>query len=76
MRKRTAVPADKRPIQPLALSVEEAGHALGVGKDKIYHLIKFKGLPVIDLGEGREMLRVPVEGLKKWLEKQEKSSVA
>lgn len=57
------------PIKPqkLTYSVAEAAEALGVGKSKMYQIIKIKGFPVIMVGNRR---LIPIKALERWIDEQ------
>ena len=54
-------------IQPLLLTVPQVATLLGIGKSKVYVLIKTKGLPCVRVGD---VIRVPRAKLQQWIEQQ------
>lgn len=48
----------------LAITVEEAARAIGIGRSKAYELCATGEWPTIRIGRA---VRVPVEGLKQWV---------
>lgn len=55
--------------EPLAVSITEACHLIGVGRSKLYELIAAKDIPLIKLG--RKSL-VPVASLRTFIESKAK----
>ena len=55
--------------EPLAVSISEACHMLGIGRSKLYELIAAKDVPLIKLG--RKSL-VPVASLRAFIENKAK----
>jgi excisionase family DNA binding protein len=55
-------------VQPQYLSIPEVAIMLGLGRTKVYDLIKHEGLPVARFGD---LKRVPVAKLQRWLEQRE-----
>lgn len=53
--------------QKLTLSVTEAAKRLGVSRTTMYHLVKIKGFPTVQIGN---RVLVSVKGLEKWVEEQ------
>lgn len=51
-------------MNKLTLTPEETAKQLGIGKNKVYELIKQNTIPNIRIG--RKLL-IPVENLEKWL---------
>ena len=67
-RSTTATPRIARPrIPKLALTVREAGEALGLSHRSVQDLIAAQALPIVRCG--RRVL-IPVEGLRAWLRQQ------
>ena len=54
-------------MEPIAISVVEAGKLLGVSQAKAYQMAHMEGFPVVKVN-GR--LLVFVEGLRDWMRKQ------
>lgn len=55
-------------MEKKVMSVEEMAVALGLGRSKAYELVHaIDGPPVIRIGR---CIRVPVDGLSEWLERQ------
>ena len=55
-------------MEKKVLTVEEMGAYLGVGRTSAYELVHAEnGPPVVRIGR---CIRVPVDGLKAWLERQ------
>lgn len=50
-------------------SVTEVAKILGIGRSKAYELVASGEIPSIRFGE--RLLRVPLDGLNKWLKEQE-----
>ncbi|RLP28386.1 helix-turn-helix domain-containing protein [Mesorhizobium sp. YM1C-6-2] len=57
--------------EPLAVSITEACHLLGVGRSKLYELIAAKEIPLIKLG--RKSL-LPVASLRAFIENKAKEA--
>lgn len=53
--------------QKLLLTVKEMAEILGIGVTYAYRLVNTKGFPVLRLGP--RQIRIPFEGLKRWIEK-------
>lgn len=51
----------------LAITVEEAARAVGIGRSKAYELCATGKWPTIRIGRA---VRVPLDGLKQWVEEQ------
>ena len=51
----------------ILLSTDEAATAIGVSRSKVYELIASGAIPSVRIGAS---VRVPVEQLKAWIEKQ------
>jgi excisionase family DNA binding protein len=60
-------------IQPHYLSIPEVAILLGLGRTKVYDLIKHEGLPYVQFGDLR---RVPLAKLQHWLEQREQQNSA
>ena len=54
-------------MERLTMSVEEMGKQLGISRPTAYALANSKDFPVLRLGRRKV---VPVDGLKRWVEKQ------
>jgi excisionase family DNA binding protein len=54
-------------VEKFLLRPDEAAHALGVGRSKLYTLIAAGSLPSIRVGHS---VRVPVGALREWIEQQ------
>lgn len=54
-------------VERMLLKPAEAAEALGIGRTKLYSLLKAGVLPSVKVGAS---LRVPVQGLKAWTEDQ------
>jgi excisionase family DNA binding protein len=52
---------------PAVLTVEQVQSLLGISRPKAYELVSTAGFPTIRLGRA---IRVPREGLVRWLEEQ------
>jgi len=64
----TTIPRIARPrIPKLALTVREAGEALGLSHRSVQDLIAAQALPIVRCG--RRVL-IPVDGLRAWLRQQ------
>ena len=55
-------------MDKLVLRVVEAAEALGVSRAKAYEIVAAGEIPSIRLG--RTSVRVPVEALRKWIDRQ------
>lgn len=53
--------------QKLTLSVTEAANLIGVSRTTMYHLVKMKGFPTVQIGN---RVLVSVKGLEKWVDEQ------
>jgi excisionase family DNA binding protein len=51
-------------IEPLLLRAEEAQEILGLGRTKVYELIRTKELPSVKIGGS---VRIPLDELKEWI---------
>jgi excisionase family DNA binding protein len=60
-------------ILPQYLSIPEVAILLGLGRTKVYDLIKHEGLPVAQFGD---LKRVPLAKLQRWLEQREQQDSA
>jgi excisionase family DNA binding protein len=60
-------------ILPQYLSIPEVAILLGLGRTKVYDLIKHEGLPVAQFGD---LKRVPIAKLQKWLADREQQDIA
>ncbi len=58
-------------IEPLLVRVEEAERILGLGRTKIYELIRTGQIASVKAGTAR---RIPMAALKKWVEDQQKKA--
>ena len=54
-------------VQPLAVSIKDAGKMIGVGRTKMYDLIENMGLRSVKIGRLRMIL---VEDIHSWLRQQ------
>jgi len=59
--------------QPLLLNVSQVSAKLGLGRTKVYELIKQEGLPVVRFGRA---VRVSAVSLQQWIERREKQSIS
>jgi excisionase family DNA binding protein len=57
----------------LLLTIAEVSTMLGVGRTKVYALIRQDGLPTVRLGRG--ILRVSLTSLQKWIQQRENQSI-
>jgi excisionase family DNA binding protein len=57
----------------LLLTIGEVSTLLGVGRTKVYALIRQDGLPTVRLGRG--ILRVSLTSLQKWVQQREDHSI-
>lgn len=73
-KRREQTPYEPAPA-PRLLTVLQVADALGVGKDTVYNLIKYKGLPTISVAiEGtRKKLRISVSSLNTWIKEHEQA---
>ncbi len=53
-------------MEQLAYRIEEAAERIGISRSKCYELIAQGDLPHLKIGKS---LRVPVDGLRKWIER-------
>ncbi len=51
-------------IEPLLLTIPQVAAMLGLGRSKVYDLIREEGLPTAKFGTA---IRVPAEELKQWV---------
>src|SRR5436305_14907709 len=51
-------------VEPLLLTIPQVAAMLGLGRSKVYDLIRDEGLPTAKFGTA---VRVPAEELKKWV---------
>jgi excisionase family DNA binding protein len=54
------------PIEPMLLTIPEVAAKLGLGRSKVYDLIRDEGLPIVKFGTAA---RVPVKELEQWVTK-------
>jgi excisionase family DNA binding protein len=54
-------------MEQLLLRPVEAAEVLGLGRAKVYQLIRDGGLPSVRIGKS---VRVPAERLRQWVERQ------
>lgn len=59
--------------QPLLLTISQVAKMLGLGRTKVYELIKEEKLPVMYFGRA---VRVSPTSLERWLERREKQSMS
>jgi len=51
-------------VEPLLLTIPQVAAMLGLGRSKVYDLIREEGLPTARFGTA---VRVPAEELKRWV---------
>jgi excisionase family DNA binding protein len=51
-------------VEPLLLTIPQVATMLGLGRSKVYDLIREEGLPTAKFGTA---IRVPAEELKQWV---------
>jgi len=59
--------------QPLLLNVSQVSAKLGLGRTKVYELIKQEGLPVVRFGRA---VRVSAVSLQQWIERREQQGIS
>lgn len=59
--------------QPLLLNVSQVSVKLGLGRTKVYELIKQEGLPVVRFGRA---VRVSAVSLQQWIERRERQGIS
>ena len=64
-------PPESGPV--LLLTIPQVAKALGLGRTKVYELIKYEGLPTVPIGTA---IRVSITSLQKWVEDHEQRPVA
>jgi excisionase family DNA binding protein len=52
------------PIEPMLLTIPDVAMKLGLGRTKVYALIRDEGLPVVKFGTAT---RVPIKELEQWI---------
>jgi excisionase family DNA binding protein len=52
------------PVEPMLLTIPEVATKLGLGRSKVYNLIRDEGLPTVKFGTAT---RVPVKELEHWV---------
>ncbi len=52
--------------EPLLVDVREAGRMVGLGRSKLYELIRDGSIPVVHIGRA---VRIPVEGLQRYVDR-------
>jgi excisionase family DNA binding protein len=57
-------------VERLLLKPSEFAEAIGVSRSKAYEILASGSIPVVRLGGPTGTIRVPVDGLKKWLAEQ------
>ncbi|CAN5591171.1 hypothetical protein BH23CHL4_BH23CHL4_30680 [soil metagenome] len=58
-------------MEPALIRVEEAAKFISLGRSKTYELIAAGEIPVVRIGRS---VRVPVEGLRTWVRRQEEEA--
>ena len=58
-------------VQPLMLDILEVAESLRLSRAKVYRLIYYEGLPVVQFGRS---VRVSVIALQDWIEQRAKSA--
>ena len=53
-------------VEPLLLTIPQVAAMLGLGRSKVYDLIRDEGLPTARFGTA---IRVPAEELKEWVKR-------
>lgn len=53
-------------VEPLLLTIPQVAAMLGLGRSKVYDLIREEGLPTAKFGTA---VRIPAEELKSWLKR-------
>jgi excisionase family DNA binding protein len=53
-------------VEPLLLTIPQVSAMLGLGRSKVYELIRDEGLPTARFGTA---IRVPAEELKEWVKR-------
>lgn len=53
-------------VEPLLLTIPQVSALLGLGRSKVYDLIRDEGLPTTKFGTA---VRVPAEELKQWVKR-------
>ncbi len=53
-------------LEPMLLTIPEVATKLGLGRSKVYNLIRDEGLPTVKFGTAT---RVPVKELEHWVTK-------
>ena len=53
-------------VEPLLLTIPQVAAMLGLGRSKVYELIRDEGLPTARFGTA---IRVPAEELKEWVKR-------
>ena len=51
-------------VEPLLLTIPQVAAMLGLGRSKVYDLIREEGLPTAKFGTA---IRIPAEELKQWV---------
>lgn len=54
------------PVEPLMLTIPQVSAMLGLGRSKVYDLIRKEGLPTAKFGTA---VRVPAEELRQWVKR-------
>jgi excisionase family DNA binding protein len=52
------------PVEPILLTIPDVAVKLGLGRSKVYALIRHEGLPVVKFGTAT---RVPIKELEQWV---------
>jgi excisionase family DNA binding protein len=74
MERKTSVQTDVfrgTAVQPLLLTIPQVMQCMGLGRNKVYDLIKKEGLPVLRFGRA---VRISQKALQEWLEQREQGS--
>jgi excisionase family DNA binding protein len=52
------------PVEPMLLTIPDVAVKLGLGRSKVYALIRNEGLPIVKFGTAT---RVPIKELEQWV---------
>jgi excisionase family DNA binding protein len=52
------------PVEPMLLTIPDVAVKLGLGRSKVYDLIRDEGLPTVKFGTAT---RVPIKELEQWI---------
>jgi excisionase family DNA binding protein len=58
-------------MEPMLLRAEEVAKVLGLGRSKVFEMLRANELPVVRIGRS---IRVPVAQLERWIQERQESA--